>query len=991
MLDGWAIEFERPGWLMLVLLAVPAYVLARRSIGGLSPLKTHVVFALRAIVIALLAMALARPSWMQRGEGLTVMLLVDRSRSVPYELQGLVEEYLRAAIRVDRGRQDRLGIITFARDATITKLPDRSGDLELSGDLADTAGTNIAEAIRLALAVLPKDTANRIVLVSDGNENEDNALSAAEIARANNIPIDILELKYTFDREIIFDRLIAPARARQGQVTNLRMLLRSQTAATGSITLMQNGVPVDLDPDSPGHSIRVRLDPGLNTQSVPMLFDRSGPQQFEAIFEPDDPSEDFIQENNRQVAVTFVSGEGKILLIDDSMTESEALAGAMRDSSLEVDILPPSSIDSLVTLAGYDAVVLVNQPRWSFNEHQDAWLHAYVHDLGGGLVMLGGDRSFGAGGWIDQQVARALPVKLDPPQTIQRERGALGLIMHSCEFPQANYWGERIAIAAIEALSSQDYVGIIDYDYTTGGPVWEYDKPVGGLNLAGDKSAAIQAARSMPVGDMPDFESAMVLMLRGMTSINANKHVIIISDGDPSPPTPGTLQAYVDNKITVTTVTIGSHGMVATMKSIANITGGNFYDITDPRALPQIFIEEARIVARSLIVEEGTLYAPTKMLPLSEPTRGYAALPPVRGYVLTAPREGLAEVAYVSDAHGDPLYAHWNYGLGKSIAFTSDLSGRWGGQWVQWPDFKGFWDQSLRWVMRPASPPNMIINTRSEGDRSIVELEALDANASFLNFLNIGAVIINPRGQSQPLSLQQVAPGRYRGEFPTSEAGAYLVNMSLARGEERLGNLQAAVNVPYAKEFRDLADNSARLRQIQSATGGRVLDPRAPALASLFDREGLPVPRSKVSIWDLLAILAASIFLVDVAARRLSIGLAEVRRAVGRAVGRRGESSAETVAAWKKAREQAAHRRDDAAAATAMRDVKFEAPPSAAAGGFDVGREAASPGAETASRPPRSDDAAPPAADEGDYTSRLLAAKKRAQRNRPPQDEAGEA
>lgn len=987
MFDLLSIEFERPGWLILILLVLPAYLMARRSIGGLSPLKTHITFGLRAVVITLLAMALARPSWQQRGEGLSVVLLVDRSRSIPLELQVATEEYLRAAVEVERDKQDRLGVITFADNATITQLPEKSGQVELSGELGDLAGTNIADAVRLALAVLPKDTANRIVLVSDGNETEDSAMAAAEAAKANNIPIDILELRYTHDREVIFDRLVAPARAREGQVSNLKMLLRSQSVATGTLTLLQNGQPVDLDPESDGNSVRVELQPGLNTQSVPMLFDSPGPQQFEAIFEPDDVNSDFIKDNNSAVAVTFVSGEGKILLIDDSLTESEALASALRDSDLTVDILPPSAIDSMVTLAGYDAVVLMNQPRWSFSESQDTWLHAYVHDLGGGLVMIGGDRSFGAGGWIDQQLAKALPVDLDPPQTIQRQRGALGLIMHSCEIPQGNFWGEKVAISAIEALSSQDYVGIVDFDWAAGGSVWEFDKSIGGLALAGDKSAPIAAAKSMPVGDMPDFEGAMVLMLNGMININANKHVIIISDGDPSPPTQGTLQGYLDNRITVTTVLIGSHGMTATMKAIANFTGGNFYDIKDPRALPQIFIEEARIVARSLIVEEGTIYNPEKRAPLSEPTRGYNGLPGLRGYVLTAPKEGVAEIAFVSDAHNDPIYAHWNYGLGKSIAFTGDLTGRWGGEWVSWTGFKGFWDQSMRWVMRPASPPNMIVNTRTEGDTAIVELEAVDTNASFLNFLGIGAVVIGPDGEADPLSLQQVGPGRYRGQFRTNEAGAYLINMNLSKGEERLGNLQAAVNVPYAREFRDVSDNSARMRAIQSATGGRVLDPRTPGLANLFDRTGLTVPKSKLSIWDLLAILAATLFLLDVAARRLSIGVDDVRRTLAKAMGKRTDSAADTVAAWKKARASVKHRRDDEQPVEIDRTVKFEADEASKGKSFSVGSDTAeSPRDARPTGPKRRDEEKKPEADEGDYTSRLLAAKRRAAQQRGKQD-----
>ena len=200
-------------------------------------------------------------------------------------------------------------------------------------------------------------------------------------------------------------------------------------------------------------------------------------------------------------------------------------------------------------------------------------LRAYVHDLGGGLVMLGGPDSFGAGGWINSEVAKALPVKLDPPQTRQMVRGALALIMHSTEMPQGNFWGQKIAISAIEALSRLDYVGIIDYDWNVGGTNWTFQ-----LQEAGDKTQAIAAAKKMQMGDMPDFASSMNLALEGLAAVSAGKkHVIIISDGDPQPPTRKLLDDFVAAQVTVTTVLIAGHGAPGTMRSIARITGGNFY------------------------------------------------------------------------------------------------------------------------------------------------------------------------------------------------------------------------------------------------------------------------------------------------------------------------------------------------------------------------------------------------------------------------------
>ncbi|MCL4210133.1 MAG: VWA domain-containing protein [Phycisphaeraceae bacterium] len=995
MFENLFIRFEQPTWLALSALVLPMYLIARTSLGGLSPLKTHVTFAVRAIVVVLLAASLAEPTWMKKGEGLTVVVMMDRSRSVPQYLRDRALDYMKVATTLQRRPEDRLGIITIGKGAAISSLPHRFSSFDnFTDNLASDEATTLAEGLSLALATAPQDTMIRFVLVSDGNETDGHVLEAAKAARANGIPIDVLPLTYEHGREVIFDRLVAPARVREGQVSSLRMVLRAQSEVTGVLSLTQNGLPVDLDPESPGATVRVRLQPGLNSRNIPILYNEAGPQQFEATFVPDDPQADLIAENNRAVAVTFVGGEGRVLILADSEADAEPLAAALRASDLSVRTEQASYLDSIVTLGGYDAVIMMDQHRRDYTTEQDKWLHDYVHDLGGGLLVLGGPQAFGNGGWISSQVEKALPVKLDPPQTMQRQLGALCLIMHSCEMPQANFWGQKVAISAIEALSSQDYVGILDYNWNAGGVVWEY-----GPAPAGDKSRPIAAAQKMPVGDMPDFQSAMQLAYDGMAPLNANKHCIIISDGDPSPPSQALLDQFVAAKITVTTVLIAGHGGPTTMQTIANVTGGNFYNVTNPRNLPEIFISESRIVARSLTVE-GDEYIPTLQNPLVEPIRGFRDLPSVDGYVLTAPKEGLAEIAFVSDKHGDPIYASWNYGIGKAIAFTPDLTGRWGGRWVGWDRFKGFWDQSVRWAMRPVSPSNMTVNTRLEGERAIIEVEAFDKDSNFENFLTSSAAVLGPDGTA-PLALQQVGPGRYRGEFDAAEAGAYLVNMHFRKGGEIVGNMQAAVNVPYSREFRAIRDDSARLVQVAEMTGGRVLRDQ-PQLADLWNRDGLEPRRSHKPIWDLLAIIAASIFLVDVAGRRLAIGIAEVRQTLRKMLGRRGDVAEDTVAAWKRAREQVAHRKqpggptEPAAAARDIpvedRTVKFEASEQDRGKAIDVGADVAASGVPS-DRPaaPRRRPVAekPDPTDEGDFTSRLLAAKRRAREQQKGESDGG--
>lgn len=985
-----SLQFDRPGWLLLLLLVVPAFLLARRSIGGLSRSKVWVTFGVRSLVIVLLAAALSRPVWSKRGEGLTVTVILDRSQSIPLALKESAVDYISRAVELKERPEDRLAVITVARDAAIVGMPDQYTAVQRGGQIGEPArldATNLAAAVRLAMAIMPQDTANRIVIVSDGNETVDSVLAAAELAEANDVRIDVLVLEYEYDREVIFERITAPSRARMGQSANVKLVLRSQGRATGRVTLQMNDQLVDLNGDQEGNALPVTLEPGLTVIPVTISLDSSGPQQFTARFEADSPGDDRISSNNSAIAVTFVGAEGKVLIIDDGTAESQHLHRALLETGIDVDVMETAALSrGVVFLSGYDAIALANIPRYAITDDEDRGLHAYVHDLGGGLVMLGGPLSFGAGGWIDSEVAKVLPVKLDPPQTRQMPRGALALIMHSTEMPQGNYWGQKVAVAAIETLSRLDYVGIIGYSLQAGGSAWEF-----GPALASDKTAAIAATKKMVMGDMPDFGSSMQLALDGLTPLPAGqKHVIIISDGDPQRPGRTLLDDYVAAKVSISTVLIAGHGSAGdrkVMKDIAAYTGGTPYGpITNPKKLPQIFIKEAQLVSRSLIVE-GDVYHPVIVSRLPGPVEGFASVPAVDGYVLTAPREGLSEIPIVNPTTegNDPIYANWNYGLGKAIAYTSDLTGRWGARWASWNEFRAFWEQSMRWVMRPSAPTNMIVNTTLDGDRATVEVEALDVDASFLNFLRTSAVVLLPDGTAEPLVLQQTGPGRYRGEFRTSDEGAYLVNINFVGGAPDApmqGNIQAAVSVPYPPEFRNVKHNAALLREVADRTGGRVLS-GDPAMADLFDRTGLEVPRSPRAMWDLLAIIAAALFVLDVAARRLSVSRRAVTGMAARAVGRRAEVGTGTVAAWKRV----ARRRTKEAAPAA--ETKFEADQADAGRAFDVSAEASQrPAAAAPTAAPKPD--APEADDEeGDYTSRLLAAKRRArEQTRKPEDEA---
>ncbi|MFG0257953.1 MAG: hypothetical protein ACF8GE_08645 [Phycisphaerales bacterium JB043] len=836
----------------------------------------------RVFVLLVLVGVLARPSLRRLSDDLAVTVIFDTSRSVPVrEAQSARQYIMRAAERATA--RDRLGVVSAAEEAFVQALPSsRVRTVELGHTGGDDA-TDLASSVRLAMAVTPEDAAARLLLVTDGNETIGSLLEAAELARSSSIPIDILPVRYSHDIEVSLERVVVPATARRGETIPVRFVLESTHQTSGRLTLTINGQPVDLDTQSQAMSSRVDLVPGVNVRSVPVTLPGVGAHRFEAFFEPQAVEDDTIGENNSAQGVTFISSDGRVLVYADDLASSGPLLNALHATSVEVEVRSTaSSHGSLEELAGYDAIVLVDTPSDVFSYQQQDELRAYAHDLGGGLIMVGGVNSFGAGGWIGSPLADALPIDLDPPQKRELPRGALALIMHSCEMPQGNHWGQKTGEAAIEALTSRDIVGILEYNWQSGAD-WVHE-----LSLLGDKRAALQAMNSLTFGDMPDFNQAMQLALSGLKQVDAGaKHCIIISDGDPSGPGPSLTQQFVDAAISVSTVAVFPHGGgqnssdVRKMRSLAQATGGQFYYVGQGSALrvtdlPQIFIREARTIKRSLIWE-GEPFVPEREFSGAETMRAIGDIPPISGYIVAGDREGLSQVT-LRGHEGDPVLAQWQHGLGRVVTFTSDASTKWSSAWVSWGGFVPFWEAHLRWAMRPSGSQFVSVSTQNEGASTRVVVDALDPDGERLNFARFMGSIVGPELGAQPISLNQVGPGRYEGVFESSSPGAYVMSFQYDAPSDSgpiRGAVQASVVRASGDERRALTDNRALLQQIADRTNGRVLPPD-PLQASLFERDGLSRPVSLQAIWLAAAALCCVVFLVDVAVRRVRIDLSAI-------------------------------------------------------------------------------------------------------------------
>lgn len=888
------IQFETPVWLWLIpILGALTVWMARKSLSGLGGATRWVSLAVRLLVIALLAAALAEPSWRKESKAVAVTMVLDASESIPTAAQHQAIKFVETAIQSKRP-EDEVGLVTAAKDAYVQSLPSRLVTKVEPQHIGAVDGTNLADAVKLAIATAPTDAGLRILLATDGNETVGDILQAATMARAMKIPIDVLPIRYKYTNEVMIDRLVTPANAREGETMSVRVVLRSLRECRGRLTVLMNGQAVDLDPDSPSLGAEVELKPGLNVKQVQVTALRTGPQQFEAAFEPYGTGQDTLAENNKGSSVTFVSGPGKVLIITELAERPQDGAEfikAMEEAKIDIEVKTADQAPQTLTeLNAYDAIVLINESAYKFSQALQEALRQYVHDTGGGLVMIGGPESFGAGGWIGSPLEDALPVRLDPPQKRQMPRGALALVIHSVEMPDGVYYGKKVCEAAVNSLSRLDLVGIIEYTGFGAAAGTEWTHP---LAMVGDGSAVKRSIQNLRFGDMPDFAPSIELAYEGLRKADAGqKHMIMISDGDPAPPSTALLDKFRDAKITISTVGVYPHGGVEVTKLrwIAEYTGGNYYFVNTEKALatiPEIFIKEAQTVRRSLIRELGGAGFPAIMVSgVNEAMRGLSGVPNTNGYVVTGEREGLALVSLkikTDDPNAatasDPLLASWQYGLGKVVAYTSDASTRWNASWTAWSNYRQFWEQHVRWTMRPSGGGNVRVTTENKGDQTLITVDALDSSGERLNFARFKGRVAVPGGEGVDVDLKQVGPGRYQGTVPTDVSGAYVLSLRYVAPDDKVeggvleGSVQAAITRPFADEYRSLEDNTPILTQVAELTRGRVLSDWETNVPDLWSRDGVTMPVASRSIWLLLAVIALGVFLADVGVRRVRIDI----------------------------------------------------------------------------------------------------------------------
>ncbi len=722
--------------------------------------------------------------------------------------------------------------------------------------------SDYAGALEFARALFPAGTDRHVVFIGDGHETRGGFLNAVRAAAVADVHVHAAPVAGPKKPDVRI-RQITPSQSRlhEGAALRLTIDIESTLDGSGLLKLYENGIEVEQRP--------LTLKSGGAIQEVFTRHPSSrNIYKYRAALEGF--AEDSIPSNNEALTLVDVRGRLRLLYIEGDVNEAQYLIQAMEKEGIQLELRAPGSIPvTPQDLSGYDGVILSDVPAHKIGENAMVAIRDYVDKLGGGFIMLGGPSSFGVGGYYHTPIEEILPVRLKASDEEEKQSSALAILIDR----SGSMSGEKIetaksaAIASAEVLTRNDYIG-----------VWAFDSESHSIapmmRITSPATVAGQIA-SLTAGGGTNMYPAMTDGRNALQRVKAKiKHMLILTDGE----TAGTGYEALATQcraegITISTIAIGEGAFIGLLQAIASLGGGQSYNTTDASAITRIFTQDTLVHTGRMIREDA--FEP-KMAERHPILAGWDKFepPPLLGYVKTL-RKSTAQVPLVTDV-GDPLLAHWRYGLGKVTAFTSDAKSRWASLWIsRWSGFGQFWSQVLRETARPPQGQNMDLRCELDDGRARVSVDVLadagmrgndaqvTAEVYFVTASSLGA----PLQPVQKLSLRQTGPGLYEGDFKPDQSGVYLVRAHSGAQMVTAG----LVNNPGGEASLGTV-NEKLLRDVCQITGGTYLEGTAKL------NLGGSTAKRYVELWPYLAIASLLLFLLDVCVRRWEhvVGIAEV-------------------------------------------------------------------------------------------------------------------
>lgn len=743
---------------------------------------------------------------------------------------------------------DRRGAVVDAALAPHVRL-----DLAADRDLApgvETQHADIKSALRLAVAMLPPGEPGRIALAAPATAGVGQFTDAIAPLRIAGVPVDVLPAPASANADLAMSRVGAPPRLYVGDAFDLSGLVYAPTEQQAVIRIFENGDELATQD--------VSLLPGFNWVDTRIGEAKRGATLYEMAISGDN---DAATDNDRAGVEVEALATPRILIVSPQPQQGQLMADLLTSQGFEASLIPPDrAFWKLDEWLGYDSFILMNVPALDLQTRQQELIEEAVSQHGRGLFIMGGENTFGPGGYFETPLERLSPVSSRVPRE-SPEAALVFVLDRSGSMSQAVGNVNRLDIAkeatraAVGLLNKQSRVAIIVFDSEA--------HVILPITQSVDPEQVERALASFDAGGGTSIYPGLEEAIRQLQGVDAPaRHIIVMTDGLTQRGDFATLLNRArEQNISVSGVAIGRGADISSVKEIATLGGGSFHTSVDFQALPSILSQEALLLSGTPIEEGVTVPRWTP----EQQQRFLAALPDalpaISGFVLTTPKPDADLAITVTDGEGEtmPLLATWRYGNGQVLSLTTQGVGAWSERWVDMPEYPKMLADTLRAFLPSTQTPGFNLAAQRRGDEVLVRLDALDDVGNPLSGLEPSgeALALGQAEDALPLAfrLVETGPGRYEGSFPATESGIYEI---AAASADQVAKRRLFIGYPAALDPGMPRQNFDLLA---SATGGRVLNAADSAFVDV------PTRLAALPGWPLWTAMALMLFMVDLFVR----------------------------------------------------------------------------------------------------------------------------
>ncbi|MFD2045788.1 VWA domain-containing protein [Ornithinibacillus salinisoli] len=836
------LQIEQPLFFILLIPVIGILYLYWKKNNVTPKPEKYTILALRSIIFICIIFALTIPHLLFPVNGVNTVFVVDQSESVKNQ-QGNMYEEIEQAIST-MSTDDHYAIVTVGEEGKVSQTwSSREKGLVTNKVLDKTTFTNLEEGLQIASSLLSSNQNGRIVLLTDGNENIGDVIQQVALLNQQQIPVDVIPYTTSVPYDVAIDQFDIPSNLYLGEHADLSISLSSTVDTNSRIRITKDNETV-IDEE-------VQVKQGTNAYTFNYAVESTGNHRFHAEIATD---EDGIIENNIADAITTVKGNPTALLVEGDEGEGDNISTALQASNLQVDKTIPKLLPTkLAGLLDYETIIFSNVTATDITQDQMEIIESAVRDFGVGFVMTGGNKSYGLGGYFKTPIENLLPVEMDLKG--KKELPSLGMIIVMDR--SGSMSGHKIDLAkeaaarSVDLLRNTDTLGFIAFD----------DQPwqIIDTEPLHDKEEAIDKIRSITEGGGTEIFTSLQEAYSQLEPLELKrKHIILLTDGQSA--TNGDYSAVIsqglEHNVTLSTVAIGSDADRTLLEDLAEEGTGRFYDVQDASTIPSILSRETILTTRTYIEDEP--FYPSYMEGTEWSHLFQNGVPEMNAYVATDPKDR-AEIVLLSEKE-DPVLARWKYGLGNTIAWTSDVRGEWSGAWPAWENWPTLWNEMITWSLPNYQQDVYDIKQTRDGRQVILSITSEDAD-----LLPLEAEVVDEKGNEVEAQIRTTAPGAYEVTF-SAETGVYYLQLSKMQEDQIIGSFQAGIVVPYSEEFELLHTNQTLINEIAAVGEGKVIDSPEDAFRSL-DRNSFE--RQPISM--VLLFIAFLIFFIEVAIRRFGI------------------------------------------------------------------------------------------------------------------------